>query len=327
MPGDLKKQSRTRKRPDQELDTAVKRLFGGVNMFILEISGLQAKMCAQTQDRSLNDNQGKMHQSLRSTRQRTSQRDAMTNLDLSIVIPVFNEHDKIPQDIEQAAQFLTTSGLRGEILIVDDGSTDHSSDVARQTSLPSTVECRVITLDTNQGKGHAVKTGIIASSGECVLFADSGCCIPYGHAKIGLDLIREHHCAVALGSRRHPKSVIHRDQSLRRRLYSRAFRLVLNRLFPSLRPLHDTQCGFKVFHGDIARQLFVEATLEGFLFDLDIILLAQSRGHKVCEFPIEWTCDPDSRLSANRHTAEILREIRALWRKYKKVRSEEDKNG
>lgn len=247
----------------------------------------------------------------------------MPHFDLSIVIPVFNEHDKIPQDIEQAALFLTTSGLRGEILIVDDGSTDHSSDVARQTPVPENVQCRVITLDTNQGKGHAVKTGIIASSGDSILFADSGCCIPYGQAKIGLDLIREKHCAVALGSRRHPESIIHRDQSLRRRVYSRAFRLVLNCLFPKLRPLHDTQCGFKVFDGPVARQLFAEATLEGFLFDLDIILLAQSKGHRVCEFPIEWTCDPDSRLSANRHTAEILREIRELWRKYKRVGMDE----
>ena len=82
----------------------------------------------------------------------------------------------------------------------------------------------------------------------------------------------------------------------------------------------DTQCGFKVFEGPLARQLFSEATLEGFLFDLDITLLAQSQGHKVCEFPIEWTCDLDSRLSANRHTAEILREIRELWRKYRKSR-------
>jgi dolichyl-phosphate beta-glucosyltransferase len=248
----------------------------------------------------------------------------MTPLDLSIVIPAFNEHTKIAQDVRKASDFLTESGLKGEILVVDDGSTDPTADVARQTPVPESVQCSVITVNPNQGKGHAVKTGILASRGEYILFADSGCCIPYGQTKIGLDLIQEKQCTLALGSRRHPKSVIHRDQSFRRRLYSRAFRFLLNRLFPSLRPLHDTQCGFKVFDGPMARQLFSETTLEGFLFDLDIILLAQSRGHRVCEFPIEWTCDPDSRLSANRHTAEILREIRELWRKYRKVRLKDE---
>ena len=244
----------------------------------------------------------------------------MTPLDLSIVIPVFNECTKVAQDILQASNFLTTAGLRGEILIVDDGSTDQSSQVASQTPVPESVQCQVITLEVNQGKGHAVKSGILASKGENVLFADSGCCIPFSQVRTGLDLIQQQGCVLAVGSRRHPKSIIHRDQSFRRRVYSRAFRFVLNILFPSLRSLHDTQCGFKVFQGNVARQLFAEATLEGFLFDLDIILLAQSLGHRVCEFPIEWTCDPDSRLSANRHTAEILREIRQLWHKYRGLR-------
>jgi len=242
----------------------------------------------------------------------------MTQLDLSIIIPVFNEHTKVVQDIQQASEFLAASGLKGEILIVDDGSTDQSSEVASQAPVPESVTCRVMTLETNCGKGHAVKTGIIASKGRHILFADSGCCIPFAQARIGMDLILQKGCVLAVGSRRHPQSIIHRDQSFKRRVYSRGFRILLDFLFPSLRPLHDTQCGFKVFEGDIARQLFAEATLQGFLFDIDIILLAQSKGHKVCEFPIEWTCDPDSRLSANRHTAEILREIRELWRKYRK---------
>ncbi len=242
----------------------------------------------------------------------------MPKIDLSIVIPVYNECTKVEKDIQQASKFLTASGLTGEIIVVDDGSTDQSSDVASRTPVPESVTCHVITLTTNSGKGHAVKTGILASKGGCILFADSGCCIPFAQAKIGLDLMHDKGCVLAVGSRRHPRSIIHRDQSARRRIYSRAFRIVLNLLFPSLRCLHDTQCGFKVFEGNVARQLFETATVEGFLFDIDIILLAQSLGHTVCEFPIEWTCDPDSRLSANRHSAEILREMRELWRKYRK---------
>ncbi len=242
----------------------------------------------------------------------------MPKIDLSIVIPAYNECTKIAQDIRQASEFLTASGLTGEIIIVDDGSTDQSSKVASQTPVPESVTCHVITLKTNRGKGYAVKTGILASKGDCILFADSGCCIPFAQAKIGRDLIQEKGCVLAVGSRRHPKSIIHRDQSARRRVYSRVFRLLLNLLFPSLRSLHDTQCGFKVFEGKVARQLFETTTVRGFLFDIDIILLAQSLGHTVCEFPIEWTCDPDSRLSANRHSAEILREVRELWQKYRK---------
>ena len=123
----------------------------------------------------------------------------MTQLDLSIVIPAFNEHTKIARDIQQASAFLTTAGLQGEILVVDDGSTDATADVARQSPVHDTVPCRVIALETNQGKGHAVKTGIIASKGQYILFADSGGCIPYGKVKIGMDLIQAKLCGLIHG--------------------------------------------------------------------------------------------------------------------------------
>lgn len=236
--------------------------------------------------------------------------------DLSIVIPVYNEHTKIGEDIRQASDFLARHTHQGELLIVDDGSTDRTREAADKAPVPETVTKKVITLSSNQGKGHAVKTGILASQGMNVAFTDSGCCIPFNQLTRGLDLILNQRYTLAIGSRRHAQSIIHRDQSLKRRLFSRAFRCVINHTFASLSPLTDTQCGFKVYQGDRARDLFAHTCIEGFLFDIEIILLTQSRGHRVGEFPVEWTCDPDSRLSANRHTREILREIQQLKKRF-----------
>jgi dolichyl-phosphate beta-glucosyltransferase len=237
----------------------------------------------------------------------------MTQLDLSIIIPVFNEHTKVVQDIQQASEFLTASGLQGEILIVDDGSTDQSSEVASHTPVPESVTCRVITLETNCGKGHAVRTGIIASKGQHILFADSGCCIPFAQAKTGLDLIQQEGCVLAVGSRRHPKSIIHRDQSFKRRLYSRAFRTLLDFLFPSLRPLHDTQCGFKAFSAKAAEKIFSVARIDGWGFDIEALALARNFGYRANIIPARWIDHADTHVRIWNYGTTLLETVQVRY--------------
>ena len=238
----------------------------------------------------------------------------MPDADLSIIIPAHNEADKISRDITEAADFLRSADLTGDIIIVDDASTDNTTQIAQQTQVPEGVKLKVITLEQNRGKGFAVKTGMLQSTGRFAMFADSGCCIAFSEALTGIQLIKQGRCHIAIGSRKLASSQIVRGQSLQRRICSWLFFHVVVRRTRSLRHIADTQCGFKVFDGDIARELFAASVIEGFLLDIEILLLGLKRGCQVEEFPVKWTCDLDSRLSPHRHLYPILCDLQRVRR-------------
>lgn len=230
-------------------------------------------------------------------------------MDISIVIPAFNEASKIGRDIEAAADFLVGSGLHGEVIVVDDGSSDGTSGAAAAPGLPSAVERRVLRLEKNSGKGAAVLHGILHSRGRVVLYADSGTCIPYSNALPVIKRIAAGELDLALASRRLKETVIRRKQPLRRRIVGRIFRraaIVVAGLPPWIT---DSQCGFKVYQGEIARELFSGLTTSGFLFEIEIMLKALKRGLRVEEFPVEWTCDLDTRLRPSRQARTIVKEL------------------
>jgi dolichyl-phosphate beta-glucosyltransferase len=231
---------------------------------------------------------------------------------LSIVIPAHNEAHKIGADIRAGADFLTQQDLSGEIIVVDDASTDGTCEQARATSVPKEVDLNIITLAKNRGKGHAVKTGMLRSSGQTVMFADSGCCIPFETALAGMHLIQTQDCHIAIGSRRHQKSVIVKPQGRYRQLCSWVFNRIAILKFPALRHFHDTQCGFKVYQGDVARELFGDSVIDGFMFDIEILMRALQRGYRISDFPVEWTCDHDSRLSPSKHWKAVLHDMNCI---------------
>jgi dolichyl-phosphate beta-glucosyltransferase len=241
-------------------------------------------------------------------------------VDLSIVIPAFEESTKIGRDIEAASQFLAGNNLAGEIIVVDDGSTDGTSEAAGQMeeSLPSVVSLKVIRYQPHRGKGYAVRTGIKQTSGEYVMFADSGCCVPYGNVLLGLEMLKSGSCDIAHGSRKLLESDIQQEQPWYRRIAARLFKWLVNRIMTIPAGLTDTQCGFKVYRGDIARELYSRCITDGFMFDVEVILRAQKEGYRIEEFPIEWVCDLDSRLSLTRTPWPVISELikirRELWR-------------
>jgi len=243
-------------------------------------------------------------------------------MDLSIVIPALNESKKIARDIEMAAMFLEGNNFEGEIIVVDDGSTDGTCEVAKSVKVPPSITLKVIRYQQNRGKGYAVRTGIKETSGEYVMFADSGCCVPYGNALQGLEMLKDGTCDIAHGSRKLIESDIQQDQPWRRRISSRLFKWLINKLLQIPRGLTDTQCGFKIYKGDVARQLYDQCISDGFMFDIEIILRAQKRGYRIEEFPIEWVCDPDSRLSLSRVPWPVISELRAIKRALSENRSQ-----
>jgi len=235
-------------------------------------------------------------------------------VDLSIVIPAFEESKKIARDVKAAAKFLDGNSLKGEIIVVDDGSQDRTAEAAREVHVPPAVRLNVIRYEQHRGKGYGVRTGMKASTGAYAMFADCGLCIPYGNALQGLDLIQSGRCDIAHGSRRHIESDILQDQPLHRRVLSRTFKFMVRTILGVPRELTDTQCGFKIYKGDVARELYGACITDGFMFDIEIILRADRKGYRIGEFPVEWACDPDSRLSVTRTPWPVLAELYRLKR-------------
>jgi dolichyl-phosphate beta-glucosyltransferase len=237
-------------------------------------------------------------------------------VDLSIVIPAFQESSKIGRDIETASEFLAGNDFAGEIIVVDDGSTDGTGDAAQKAAekAPTGVSVKVITCEQHRGKGCAVRTGMNQSCGEYVMFADSGCCVPFGNALLGLEMLKDGSCDIANGSRKLIDSDIQQGQHWYRKIAARLFKWLLNKMLTMPPGITDSQCGFKVYRGDVARQLYGQCISDGFMFDVEMILRAQKAGYRIKEFPVEWVCDLDSRLSLTRTPWPVLSELIAIKR-------------
>ena len=235
-------------------------------------------------------------------------------MDLSIVIPAFEESKKIAQDVKAAAAFLEGHQLAGEVIVVDDGSEDNTAEAAGSAQISQNIKLDVIRYEAHRGKGYAVRTGINHSSGRYVMFADSGCCVPYEETLRGLDLLKSGGYDIAHGSRKRRGCRIEKAQSLYRRFCSRMFHWLVIHDMKIPAEFTDTQCGFKIYKGDVARHLYGEAVTDGFTFDIEIIMRAQREGYRIKEFPIDWTCDRDSRLSPTRSSWRVLSELLTIRR-------------
>ena len=235
-------------------------------------------------------------------------------MDFSIVIPAYDESKKIARDVSEAAGFLEAHHFEGQIIVVDDGSKDNTAEVAKKTTIPPNIQLNVIRYSKHRGKGYAVRTGIKKSSGKYVMFADSGSCVPYEDTLRGLELLKTDACDIAHGSRKMRGCHIEKTQSLYRRICSKMFHLFVIYDMKIPAEFTDTQCGFKMYKGDVARRLYGEAITDGFTFDIEIIMRAQKEGYRISEFPIDWTCDRDSRLSPTRSSWRVLSELLTIRR-------------
>jgi len=235
-------------------------------------------------------------------------------MDLSIIIPVYEEKQKIGTDIKSAEELIRNHFTSGEIVVVDDGSRDGTIDVIRQTNVQPPVVMTGLAYSDHRGKGFAVRTGIAHSRGHYVIFADSGSCIPYENSLRGLALIRNHKCDIAHGSRRLPESHIVHPHRFLRRLTAILFHYSINISMGIPSTLTDTQCGFKVYKGDIARNIYKDCMTDGFMFDIEIIMRALKQGYRIKEFPVEWTADIDSRLKLLKIPLAMIKELSSIKR-------------
>lgn len=236
-------------------------------------------------------------------------------MDLSIIIPAFNEGLKISNDIFAADKFIIENNYLGEIIVVDDGSSDNTFNTAELTKGNISSKLTVLKLSKNMGKGSAVREGVISSIGKLVMYADAGLTVPFEYALIGFDLINKGKCEIANGSRKMLNSEIIKEQDFDRRIISKIFGYTVKIFLNIPFELTDTQCGFKIYNGEVARKLFNKLKTTGFLFEIEFILLALKEGKKILEFPVKWKCDRDSRLSVGQSSRKIISEFIFLLRK------------
>lgn len=233
------------------------------------------------------------------------------NIDLSIVIPAFNEEKRILSTLESLRSFCHETAdplLKSvEVIVVCDGCTDRTEQVVLDWS--GCPEPRVLSYPDNRGKGHAVKLGILRSRGRIVAFMDADGSTPVPELVPLAAPIIHGDADVVIGSRRAEGATIQERQPLSRRLLGRAFSLY-NRVVLGI-PFLDTQCGFKLFRGTPGRELFRDIHCTGFGFDLEVLVAARTRSLRVVEIGVQWNDVPGSTVSP---VADGLRMLWSAWR-------------
>ncbi len=227
--------------------------------------------------------------------------------DLSVVIPAFNEEERLGQSLERILAHLGDGSERHEILVVDDGSRDATATVAEAYAEDGV---RVLRLDRNRGKGAAVRRGVAASAGRRVLLTDADLSAPIEElAKLEPRLGE---AQVVLGSRAVAGSRITLHQPLYRELMGKTFNRLIR--LAGVGRIHDTQCGFKLLDGDVGREVFRRMITDGFAFDVELVWLAQRLGHRVVEVGVAWEDSPSSRVRVLADPPRMLLEIvRFRW--------------
>jgi dolichyl-phosphate beta-glucosyltransferase len=223
-------------------------------------------------------------------------------------LPAYNEAHRLPPYLAEVRHYLeATMGTDYEVLVVDDGSTDRLVE-ALAPLRAHWPRCRMLSHPINQGKGAAVRTGALAAQGTRLLFADADGAAPIEELK-RLAAALDAGADVAIGSRLLPAAGIERHRAFMRGWTGWLFAAVA-RYWLGLK-VRDTQCGFKMFQGESGRKLFKDCTEMRYLFDLDLLLLAQRAGLRVVEVPIAWHEVAGGHL---RPLREIPRIVAGLWR-------------
>ena len=229
---------------------------------------------------------------------------------VSVVIPAYNEAERIESTLDQLLNYLEKNFPRFEIIVVDDGSSDDTAAKVKRFA-ETNPHIALISYSPNRGKGLAVRQGMLRAANDAVLFTDADLSTPVEEIEMALgELARGF--PVVIASRRHPDSTIASRQSRVREIIGRIFNALV-RLVIGL-PYKDTQCGFKCFTRSAAKEVFGRARIDTFSFDVEVLLIAKTLGYAIKEIPVRWTNAPGSKVRPLRDALTILSELLTLYR-------------
>jgi len=205
---------------------------------------------------------------------------------LSIVIPAYNEERRLPATLDKVLDWLRVQHLTlHEVIVVDDGSSDRTAATVEEFA-QTHAEVRLVQNPGNRGKGYAVRNGVLAARGEWILSTDADLSTPIEEiSKLESAAVKQG-AVVAIGSRALDKSLVEIHQPLLREYSGRFFNLVM-RIVTGL-SFRDTQCGFKLFRADAAREIFSRQKQDGFSFDVEDLLIARKLQLQAIEVPVRW---------------------------------------
>ncbi len=224
----------------------------------------------------------------------------MKNIHLSIIIPAYNEEKRLPQSLDKILLFLRQKKYSWEIIVVDDGSTDHTKDVGKNRE-----NVQKISYTPNKGKGNAVRTGMLAAHGAYRLMCDADLSTPIEELDNFFQHITE--AEVLIGSRKLKGSNLKIKQPWHRRMLGEIFNLVVKTLV--VKGIHDTQCGFKMFSKTAAEKIFATQYIPRFGWDVEALFLARKYGFRIKELAVVWINDTESKVNP----------LKEAWRMFKEV--------
>jgi len=223
--------------------------------------------------------------------------------DLTVVVPAFNERERLPRTLEALCGWLDAWGVDYRVLVVDDGSDDGTSEIAGRFG----TRCGLLRLGRRGGKGAAVRHGVLAATGRVVAFTDADLPYALGSLRTAFDWIDAGRCAVVFGARDLPGSTSCVPRRPARVAASFAFRWLTKRLVS--RRVTDTQCGLKAFRADAAREIFSRTRIHGFAFDAEVVWLAHRLKMPFCRVPVSLVNEYGSSLSVARHGWRMLFDV------------------
>ena len=227
-----------------------------------------------------------------------------TPIELSIIVPSYNEELRLPLSLDRIAAYVAESGRSAEVLVVDDGSKDGTAAVAAAYT-NRIANLRVLKNGENRGKGYSVRHGMVEAKGAVVLFTDADLSAPIEEADKLLAAMGQYD--VAIGSRAMDRSLINVHETAFREfagiVFNKIVRIVL-RL-----PFVDTQCGFKAFRRERCRIIFEQQRIERFGFDPELLYLARHHGLKSVEIPVRWSHSPATKINMMRDSIQMFVDV------------------
>jgi dolichyl-phosphate beta-glucosyltransferase len=202
---------------------------------------------------------------------------------LSIVLPAYNEEGRLEVSLPRILQYLSAKRWAYEIVVVDDGSSDRTSEIARARL--DGVPHEIVRNEPNRGKGYSVKRGVLDAKGRYVLFSDTDLSTPIEESEKLIEAL-DRGADVAIGSRALRESRIEKHQPWRREILGKLFNRFLQILV--MPGIEDTQCGFKCFRREAVEPIFSRQTLDGWAFDVEILFIARRLGYRIAEVPVRW---------------------------------------
>lgn len=213
---------------------------------------------------------------------------------LSIIIPAYNEEERIANTLDRIHNFLKMKNYDYEVILVDDGSVDRTVSVAEESSLAKEQILKVVKNNANKGKGFSVRGGILNSAGEYILFSDADLSVPIEEVDKLFDSMKDGY-DIAIGSRSLKGSDVRIHQPWYREIMGKTFNLFVKSFL--FRTFNDTQCGFKLFKSSVAKDIMPELKIDGFSFDVEMLYTAVKKGYKIKEMPIIWLNSPKSKVN------------------------------